>query len=122
MGESTIINLKEWNSETYHYQETGQTVSTHQIARSMTPENFAKLFDAYLNIGGKGLSAGKEIGLQLRFTHRTLQRLVVCFCLGMITGISEQDHTDARNEIAIKTAKKVTQLLEAGELPTGFYL
>ena len=80
------------------------------------------MLDDFLNLGGKGFREGKEIGLQLRFTHRTLQRLVICFAFGMIAGLSEQEYTDPRNETAIQTAKKVVQLMESGELPVGLYI
>ena len=83
----------------------------------MSPENFTALFDDFLNLGGKDFREGKEVGLQLRFTHRTLQRLAICFAFGIIVGLSEQEHTDARNETAIQTAQKVANMLEAGELP-----
>lgn len=122
MNESSNIILKDWNSETYCYEPTGQTLSTYQIARSMTCDNFTRFLDAYINIGGKGFAEGKEIGLQLRFTHRTLQRLAICFALGMIIGLSEQEHSDPRNETAIKTAKKLAQLVEEDELPMGLYI
>jgi hypothetical protein len=58
----------------------------------------------------------------LRFTHRTLQRLAVCFAFGIITGLSEQEYTDPRNETAIQTAKKIAQMLEKGDLPLGLYV
>jgi hypothetical protein len=48
--------------------------------------------------------------------------LAICFCFGVIAGLSEQDHTDPRNETAIHTAQKVAQMLEAGELPMGLYI
>jgi hypothetical protein len=73
--------------------------------------------DEFLNLGGKDFREGKEIGLQLRFTHRTLQRLVICFAFGLIAGLSEQEYTDPRKETAIQTAKKISKLLEDGELP-----
>jgi len=122
MDQKHIICLKEWSPDTWKSEPTGQTLSIHSLARSMTLENYAALLDNFLNLGGKGYTEGQKIGLKLRFTHRTLQRLVVCFNLGMIAGLSDQEHTDARNETAIKTAKKMVQMLEAGELPTGFYL
>ena len=73
-------------------------------------------------MGGKDFREGKEIGLQLRFTHRTLQRLVICFAFGLIAGLSEQEYTDPRNETAIQPAKKIAQMLEDGELPLGLYI
>jgi hypothetical protein len=122
MDDNNTIRLKEYNSVTSHNEETGETVSLYSLAKSLTPETFASLLDDFLNLGGKGYREGKEIGLQLRFTHRTLQRLVICFAFGIIAGLSEQEYTDPRNETAIQTAKKVVQLIESGELPVGLYI
>ena len=122
MTDHKTITLKDWNSDCSRIEETGETLSTYQVAKSLTSENFAALLDEYLNLGGKDFQDGKGIGLQLRFTHRTLQRLVICFAFGLIAGLSEQEHTDPRNETAIQTAKKLTQLLEDGELPLGLYI
>src|SRR4030042_2593885 len=122
MNESNSIILRAWNSETGHNEPTGKTIDVYTLAKSLTIENLAALLDDYLNFGGKGFREGKEIGLQLRFTHRTLQRLAVCFVFGLIAGLSEQEYTDSRNEPAIQTAKKLVQLMEAGELPVGLYI
>ena len=122
MNSKTTILLKEWNSESGCVEETGETLGTHMLARSLTAENFVALFDDYLNLGGKDFREGKEVGLQLRFTHRTLQRLAICFAFGIIVGLSEQEHTDARNETAIQTAKNIAEMLEGGELPLGLYI
>ena len=122
MNEHKTITLKDWNSDCSRIEETGETISVYQVAKSMTIENFAALLDEYLNQGGKGLNEGKEIGLQMRFTHRTLQRLAICFAIGIITGLSEQEYKDARNETAIQTAQKVAEMLEAGEFPLGLYI
>ena len=122
MNDNHTICLRAYNSETGRNEETGETLSTYQLAKSLTIENVAALLDEFLNLGGKGFREGKEAGLQLRSTHRTLQRLVICFAFGLITGLSEQEHTDPRNETAIATAKKIAQMLEAGELPFGMYI
>ena len=122
MSDENKIHLKDWNPESQMTEPTGEMVSIYAIARSITPQNFAKLLDNYLNLGGKDFGDGKLVGLYLRNTHRTLQRLAVCFALGLIVGLSEQDYTDGRNEEAIKTAKKLAQLVRDGELPLGFYL
>ena len=122
MNSKTTIKIKVYNSESGRYDDTGETLSTHTLARSMTSENFTSLFDDFLNLGGKDFREGKEIGLQLRFTHRTLQRLAICFAFGIIAGLSEQEYTDPRNETAIQTAQKVANMLEAGELPLGPYI
>lgn len=122
MSDSTDIQLYGWNSESGKYELTEQRVSIYSIAKSMTFENFCRLFDDYLNLGAKGFSEGKRVGLQMRMTHRSLQRLVISFTLGIITGIADQKFTDPRNEVAIQTAKKITEMLERGELPFGLYI
>ena len=121
-NDNNKIHIKDWNPESHMTEPTGETVSIYAIARSITPDNFAKLLDNYLNLGGKGFSEGKLVGLHLRHTHRTLQRLALCFALGMIVGLSEQEYTDARNETAIETAQKIAQMVRDGELPTGMYI
>ena len=122
MDTKTTIHLKVWNSDTGLNEETGETLNIYQIAKSLSLENFAALLDDFLNLGGKGFREGKEAGLQLRSTHRTLQRLVICFAFGLIAGLSEQEYTDPRNETAIQTAKKVSQMLAEDELPLGPYI
>lgn len=122
MDTATTIQLLQRNPETGREEPGDETISIYALARSMTPENFTKLFDQYLNLGSKGFSEGKHIGLNLRSTHRTLQRLAICFAIGLIIGLSEQEHSDARNETAIKTAKIVAQMMEEDELPLGLYI
>ena len=122
MYENCTIHLKAWNNETGCNEDTGEMLSTYSLAKSLTPGNFAVLLEDYLNLGGKGFHEDREIGLQLRSTHRTLQRLVICFAFGLIAGLSEQEFTDPRNETAIQTAKKVTRMLTDGELPVGLYI
>ena len=101
--------------------ETGN-VGIYTLAGSMNSENMADVLDEYLNLGGKQFPEGKDVGLKLRNTHRTIQRSIVCFCLGVICGLSDQEYTDARNETAIQTAKKIKTMVDSGELSTGFYI
>ena len=122
MTDQRTIILKEYNMETHRTEETGETIGTSKLAQSMTMENFASLLDDFLNRGGKGYREGLMTGLQLRCSHRTMQRLIICFAFGLIAGLSEQEYTDPRNETAIQTAKKVAQMLNAGELPLGLYI
>jgi len=56
------------------------------------------------------------------YTHRSLQRLVICFVFWLIVGLSEQEFTDPRNETAIQTAKNVARMVADGELPVGPYI
>ena len=122
MDKTTTIQLMQRNPETCLDEPGAETISTYALVRSMTPENFTALVDQYLNLGAKGFREGQQIGLNLRCTHRTLQRLAICFALGLITGLSEQERTDARNETAIETAKKLAQMVEEGDLPLGLYI
>ena len=122
MDKATTIQLMQRNPETCLDEPSAETISTYALARSITPENFTKLFDQYLNLGAKGFREGQQIGLNLRYTHRTLQRLAICFALGLVIGLSEQEYTDARNETAIETSKKVAEMFKKGELPTGMYV
>ena len=122
MDKATIIQLMQRNPDTGREEPGDKTISIYALARSMTPENFTKLYDQYLNLGSKGFSEGKQIGLNLRSTHRTLQRLAICFVFGLIVGLSEQQYSDARNETAIETAKKLARMVENGELPFGSYI
>ena len=46
--EETTIQIRGWNSTTSTMEETGETVSIYTVARSMTMDNFAELFDEYL--------------------------------------------------------------------------
>ena len=114
--EKYTINLR-----TYDGEDLGE-VDASTVARCMTAENFAYLLDCYLNYGGKDFPCGKQTGEELQRTHRTLQRLAIAFALGLIVGISDQEYTDARNETAIATAKKIAEMVEAGELPLGMHI
>lgn len=122
MTEETEIQMKAWNSTTSTSELTGESISIYSIARSMTLINFTKLLDEFLNLSGKGFPEGKKVGLDLRFTHRTMQRLVICFSFGIIVGLAEQEFTDPRNEIAIQTAKKVAEMIKNNELSFGFFI
>lgn len=122
MSETTTIEMKEWNPSSGMTEKTGEELSIYAVARSMTLENFVKLFDEFLNLGGKGYREGQLVGKELRTTHRSLQRLAICFAFGIIVGLSEQQFTDPRNETAIESARKVKHLIEQGELPFGAYI
>lgn len=113
MDKATTIQLIQHNPDSWRMEPTGETISTYALA---------KLFDQYLNLGAKGFPEGKQIGLNLRSSHRTLQRLAICFALGLVIGLSEQQYTDARNQTAIETAKLLAEMFKKGELPTGMYV
>jgi len=108
----TIKNAKEKEIE----------ISLWSVAKKISSENFAELFDNFLNFGGKQMAEGVSVGYKMRTTHRTLQRLAICFCVGIIYGISEQEYTDARNEDAIIAAKKIKEMVDNRSLTFGGYV
>ena len=120
--ESKNIIIKAWNEDFTRKVEAEQALSVYQLAGSMSLENFAALLDEFLNQGGKGFPQGQQVGLELRYTHPTIQRLAVGFALGVIVGLAEQDFTDLRNATAIKTAQVIAQMFDEGELPLGAYI
>lgn len=88
----------------------------------MTNVEMAESIDRFLNNFNNPSHTGIEVGKELRTTHRTLQRSAVAFALGILEGISEQERTDARNEVAIRTAKKIKKMREDGDLPLGSFI
>jgi len=117
MSDEDKIYLKYWNTESRMTELTGEVVSIDAIACSMTLLNFAKILDNYLYLNVKSFHDGKLVGLHLRNSKRLLQRFAISFALGMIVGLSEQEHFDFYNAEAIKTAKKLAQMIKFGRLP-----
>lgn len=115
------IILKQYDYDKNETVEVGK-VSTHLLARSLDTKLFSQILDDYLNVISWDFQSAVEVGKELRHTHRTLQRSAVLFALGILSGISEQEYTDARNETAINTAKKIKQMLENDELPVGRFI
>lgn len=121
MSDANTIQLRDLNCDGGS-KMTGETISTHAIARALSIDNFALLLDQFLNLSGKGMVEGREVGLRLRASHRTIQRLTIAFTLGVISGLAEQEFFDERNQAAIQTAQKIVQLMKSDELPLGIYL
>jgi hypothetical protein len=98
-------------------------VTPWQVARALqTPLQIAEVLSRTLNLGAKQFVSGRLVGRLLRSDHRTLQRQAIGFCLGVIVGLSDQQYTDPRNSTAIETAKKISRMVDDGELPLGSYL
>lgn len=122
MTENNTITLKIWNNVAGCVEDTGDTISVHTVAQSLSTSNFAALIEEFLRQNIKGWREGKAIGLNLRYGHRSLQRLAICFAFGMIVGLAEQSYFDDRNETAIRSAQKLSQMLVEGEFPFGPYI
>jgi len=98
-------------------------ISTYAIGKAIEPEQFAYIIDTKLNnMSSDPLHEGIKVGACLRRTHRTLQRAVVGFALGILYGISQQEHTDDRNRTAIATAKTVAAQIDNDELLIGQFI
>lgn len=110
------INLKVYDDETGRFVESGETMSIYQLCRSLTMQNFADIFDNYLNLGGKSKYEGLQLGKLLQRSHRSIQADIVMFCLGILEGLAEQEYYDGRNEYALKLAKSIVRLWNEGSL------
>lgn len=118
MTKKITLNLKHNDSEVLI------GASTYEIARSMGHDNefLADLIDEYLNKIGRGMPEGVAVGKFLMDTHPASQRTFIAFCLGAIIGISNQSHTDPRNETAIAAAKKISDMYANGDIEIGMYI
>ena len=98
----------------YDAKETVQDgeVSVRAFAKAIDNAQFSELLDNFCNSYSSSFSAGREVGLQLRETHRTIQRSIIVELVGILSGLSEQTHSDARNAEAIRLAKKIAALYE----------
>jgi len=105
------VELQEWNYETKEYDSKGP-VSMYLLAKCIQPEQLATLLENCVNNFSSGFTHGRNMGREMRTMHRTLQRSMVAELCGIVAGLSEQEHTDVRNEGAIKLAKAVAQLAE----------
>ncbi len=121
MGEKWEIELKRYNYDTHETDSLGK-VNIYDIVRSMTKENFIYLLSEWVNVGMKDQRNGEEVGIAFHCEHRTLQASFFRWCLGFIVGLSKQEYTDARNETAVKSAKKIAKMLEDGELEMGWLI
>ena len=83
----------------------------------------AYIIDVKLNnMSSDPLHEGIKVGACLRRTHNTLQRAVVGFALGILYGISQQEHTDDRNRTAIETAQKIAAQIDNDQLLIGQFI
>jgi len=105
------LELKHWDYDKHEYVSDGQ-VSGYAVAKALDAESFASLLDDYVNNFSSSYKHGVKTGHKLRQSHRTLQRSVIVELVGIISGLSEQEWTDPRNEQAIKLAKQVKALYE----------
>lgn len=101
-----------------------EAISLGRIAKILNRDNLPVLLGDMANNMGNldNITAGKQVGEKLRYQHRTLQACIVNLLLGILVGMSEQEYTDARNEVAIKTCKRIAEMLESGELGVNAFI
>ena len=123
MEHKDTLVLRQYNYDTNSYDDKGE-VSIHLVAKSMTKENFAEFIENYCNSFSAEYGDGRVVGKMLQNSHRTLQATAVRFCLGIITGISDVDikYTDARNVTPVKMGKRLSEMIESGELKMGYMI
>ena len=94
------------------------------LAKSMTASDFAYLLETRCNSFSTDYKQGREVGQNLHMSHRTLQATVFRYLLGIIVGLGEQEarFTDARNETAVFTAKKIQGMISTGEIELGYMI
>ena len=98
-------------------------ISCYALGKNLNPEQFMYIIETMLNsMGSDPFRKGLMIGACSRHTHRTLQRSFVGLCLGMLYGIAQQEHSDARNETAIATAKEIASQIDAEQLLLGAFI
>jgi len=106
-----MLELKHWDYDKKEYVSDGE-VSLYKVAKALDAETLADLLDDYVNNFSSSYKRGLETGRKLRQSHRTLQRSVIVELVGIIAGLSEQEHTDPRNETAIHLAKQIKAVYE----------
>lgn len=91
-----------------------QEVTGYDIKRNGNFGFVASVLEDMLNSFNNHMGQGVGVGLIMRNAHRTLQGSFVNWCLGCLIGIAQQEYTDARNEVAVRTAQRIEALM-AGE-------
>lgn len=94
------------------------------FAKTMTAQDLAYLLESRCNSFSMDFRQGREVGENLQMSHRTLQATVFRYLLGIIVGLSEQEarFTDARNETAVFSAKKISEMIKSGEIDIGYMI
>ena len=95
-----------------------------EFARDLTVPQLALLLETRCNSFSSDFREGRQVGENLHMSHRTLQATVFRYLLGIIVGLSEQEerYTDARNETAIFSAKKISEMIKSGEIELGYMI
>jgi hypothetical protein len=99
-----------------------ESLSLWLVARCVNTRNVASFLSTYLNSFSVDFKTGKTIGELFRNEHRTLQGSLYRFVLGILVGLSDQNYTDARNEVAVENSKKIKRMVDDGEIEVGYMI
>jgi hypothetical protein len=76
----------------------GKQIDVYDLTKTMTRQNLADILSDWLNMGFKEYLDGVALGKVLKSENRTIQGVIIRFCLGVIIGLSKDtEYTDARN-------------------------
>lgn len=120
--EDNYMQVTTWNYDTQTADVVVPSLSLYLVAKSMKPRNLASLLSSYLNSFSVDFGTGKSIGKLFHCEHRTLQGSLYRFVLGILVGLSDQEYTDPRNEVAVRNSKKIRQMIEDGEIEVGYLI
>ena len=116
------IKIEQYNYDTKETEVLHEGISPYTLGKSINTEQLGDILEGFCNSYSAGVGQGQETGRYLHRKHHTLQRLLVGFLLGALAGLGEYKYTDARNEKAIATARKIKAMLEDGDLPIGMLI
>jgi hypothetical protein len=116
------LDITKWNNDTNAY-DVLTTVDCYDLGKDIrTPEKMAEILEGRMNTMGADYQFGIKTGAIVQTKHRTLQSCIYRFCLGLIVGLSRQEYTDARNEVAVRNGKKIESMIEDGTLEIGWMI
>jgi len=91
------------------------TISTSEIAASLTSDQMASLMSRYLNSFTFETKA-IEIGKKMCEMHHTIQANFFVWVMYIFKVMGNQKFTDGRNARAVQAMKKIYTMFENGEL------
>ena len=116
------VDVTHFNYDTNKAEVVIPHLSLWLVAKSMSVKQFASMLSDWINSYSVDYNAGEEIGKLFRFQHRTLQGTLYRLVLGILVGLSQQEYTDPRNEVAVRNSKKIAQMLDDGTVERGYMI
>ena len=117
---------KHWCDFVDKSEKDGKT-EFYQITSDI-PNKFvlANFIEKNLNGGflsGNPFKSGVQMGIFFTRKHRTLQGMMINWCLGILYGISfGKDETDERNEVGVQECAKIADAIDNGGIHLNPYI